>query len=246
MADAIIKGSTAATPKPGSEEWDNGTIRETTIYEGPTAAIDTLYIDSINTDPSRRVSNEHFEGWSRLTIEFESTGADGVVDTRYELDTTLLRKDLRTFPPFQDVDTLCVRDVELAIQKNTPWNEIPWNTPGCLVTWENELKQYYYHRQAGVRSWLYVAYVARKVQIVKRTATVTASHTGVHSVQPLPTDFPTILVGSLPSEIEWLKQAPKLRGTGDKNYEMSQEWWGGTPQWSQWLYGGSWDPTAGG
>jgi hypothetical protein len=240
----IVKGETDPVEQPEQQEWTRASHRQIRRYRGVKAGIETKYNEEIalGTHESVRLTNEHLD--AELEIVNEIGLASGLVDTKWELDVNIIRRDLRTHTAYRDIDDECMDDCENAISQKIPFDEIEWNTPGCLASYETELKSYYYHRKAGVSAYIYPAYVVRQTQLVTRITTVTAGHTGTSpaSVQPLPGDTPTEIIGSLPVNIEWLKIAPKVRPVSDGKYEIVQEYWGGTPDWSGTIYGGTWDP----
>lgn len=236
----ITHGDTDPVKQPGTSEWTPVSTKVVTRYEGTKAAINNKYNEEVYAGTHELVRID--EG--TLSHELEIVDQTDLVDTRWELDVNIMRRALRSWTTFRDILDACLDECDKAVLAKTPFASIDWPETTCLAGHADALAKYYYLRKAGVEAYIYPAYVVRETKVVTRKSALQASHTNTSPahVTTLPSDCPTAIIGTLPTNIEWLKIAPRVRTISNGQYEISQEYWGGTPDWSQELYGGTWNP----
>ena len=255
-AAPVVLGSTAATKQPDQTNW--GTDGESTsrTYIGPQSAIETLFATEKATPTLNWVSMSLQRGpVSTLTLNAEATSSSfvgGVIDNFWELDRNTYRKPLRTHPFFDpEQEDPYLNRIDFLLSKGT---EPDWVNDTLLAGRAESTRTYFFHRKNGVQAYQESSFVLRNTRTTNSTATVQNAYTDVGRVAALPGDVSSFLIGALPisqtipvngvpttTPLEWLKQPPDVNRINRKKWEMVQEYWSGTPNWSV-IYGGSWNP----
>ena len=244
MASPVVQGRTTPIALPEHEETRaDSSKRKEGGWEGVPAGMETKYTEEVASGDWDLVRLERGRVVSRIHLEVEEPAADasleeGVRREWWELDRNLVDLPLRMHPYFLGAGYLDVCDRYLRTGKDPSWGTAD------LVGAAKVDKVYYYSRKAGQESVPYSTYVVRRVRIVTAGTIAKSDHSDVMTVVPLPGRVPSAIIGAIPGDFEWLKQPPDVRNTERRRYEMTQEYWGGMPNWSI-IYGGTWDPSDG-
>lgn len=101
--------------------------------------------------------------------------------------------------------------------------------------------EFYNHLMEGVDKVLQTSWVLRETKNVSKRSQITATLSGIDTVQDTPdVAAANSLIGTLP-EGEWLYVGPDVRQYGVRRYQIVSEWWW-RYKWSKRLYGGTWEP----
>ena len=245
---AIIKGDTSAVKQPDERNYsDDGGVVLTERWLGASAAISDQYASLLAAGTYSTI--EHNDGpLAEVTAtslpDGEQVGDSALFQVRWQIDTNLIQLPLRTHPYFLPTENGPYLDrADQAVRDGEPFSSITGSPPDLV-------EEYFYALMSGVKTRPYTTFVVRHIQTVGSYDVLSASGDNVNTVVDLPTDLPLGIQNILPGpdeygqNIEWLLQPPRLVRTSRTKYELTQEYWGGTPLWGKWL-GGTWNPAAG-
>ena len=242
MAVPIVHGNADPIEQPSLLDFrSDGTYRQTRRFEGVPAGMLARF--NAENVPGQDVTLD--QGWlvSRMEISVEiGTGEleTGVLEIKWELDRLRLRRALRKHTnPVTGILTFDSGYVPRLDELLRKGEDPAFDTDPLLAGINGITEEYYYLRLAGTEAYFYTAYVLRRTDRVNNSAEIEVSHDGANTVVPIPEDVPTQFFGGFPANIEWFKQTPDIRKGGNNNWELVQEYWGGTPLWSEALYGGT-------
>lgn len=241
MALDII-GSQAAIQQGSRKTWDFNTgEREIRSWKGVNTAIANLYalykavagnmpeLDSLDLDMGR--------GIGTLVASLTEDASQAV----YELFANDIYKPIEQHKYFAISGTPLtatqIVNVRRAISLGKTEAEVsaaPWS----FATKQLELWQLY---AKGTVECVVRQYVLRETYIVSKRSQLTASYTGVETVQDPPNaKAVNQILGNIPTQ-EWLKRTPVVRTLGKIRWSIMQEWWG-ADAWSAVMYGGTATP----
>jgi len=232
---ATVIGSTGSVEQGKSRTYskEQGEIRVRT-FDGPSGVVEALF-DTYKSDAQQNgnISGMQFNdrrGIGRLVVNVRDPDgtnvqtAPGSGQTRvYELFANIVYKPMESADYFSALSASSIVMIQSAV------------VAGKALTLADKEKELYELLSRGNTEHVGYEYVLRETIPSTLNSAVTASFTGVGTVQTPPA-YATTLIGSIPAG-EWLKQAPMVQSLGKGRWAISQEWWW-SEHWSI-VYGGT-------
>lgn len=244
-----IHGSAGVLEQRGRRGWrQSGGAFQERVWEVPTGLLNTFESSILPAG----YSDISYEGDDDLTIvrvvyaaasadQLGNPTSDGLVDRRWELDGEDLEKSVWQHPgvqaatPNQTIaQAVTLRnDVERVLSGEATWTNTGFSDVDNMVL----------RLVRGIEGFLTSSFVLRKVEVVRRTASIRPAftnlnrvftYTGLLAAEPTLTSEGLLQAAGL-TDLKWLKRAPRVNPTQNGLWEITQEYQGGDA-FDSWLY----------